>query len=57
LEFPAVGHDVRCSCFGRISESVFNELKSLDDLITKMGQRKMVLKLVVLENLMILNHG
>ena len=28
------------SCFGRISESVFSELKSLDDLITKMGTTK-----------------
>ena len=28
---------VSCSCFGRISESVFSDLKSLDDLITKMG--------------------
>jgi len=27
-------------CFGRISESVFNDLKSLDDLITKMGTTK-----------------
>jgi hypothetical protein len=28
------------SCFGRISESVFSDLKSLDDLITKMGTTK-----------------
>jgi len=28
------------SCFGRISENVFNELKSLDDLIEKMGTTK-----------------
>lgn len=28
------------SCFGRISESVFNDFKSLDDLITKMGTTK-----------------
>ena len=28
--------DVSGSCFGRISEKVFNELKSLDDLIEKM---------------------
>jgi hypothetical protein len=28
------------SCFGRISESVFSNLKSLDDLITKMGTTK-----------------
>ena len=28
------------SCFGRISEKVFNELKSLDDLIEKMGTTK-----------------
>ena len=27
-------------CFGRISESVFNDLKSLDDLIDKMGKTK-----------------
>ena len=31
---------VRRSCFGRISESVFSDLKSLDDLITKMGTTK-----------------
>lgn len=28
------------SCFGRISESVFSDLKSLDDLITQMGTNK-----------------
>ena len=32
--------DVSGSCFGRISEKVFNELKSLDDLIEKMGTTK-----------------
>lgn len=32
--------DVNNSCFGRISESVFTNLKSLDDLITKMGTTK-----------------
>ena len=32
--------DVSGSCFGRISESVFSDLKSLDDLITKMGTTK-----------------
>lgn len=33
-------HSVSSSCFGRISESVFSDLKSLDDLITKMGTTK-----------------
>ena len=33
LNIPAVSG----SCFGRVSESVFSDLKSLDDLITKMG--------------------
>jgi len=32
--------DASGSCFGRISESVFCDLKSLDDLITKMGTTK-----------------
>jgi hypothetical protein len=27
-------------CFGRISESFFNELKSLDDLIEKIGKNE-----------------
>jgi|GEM_PF-4549337 hypothetical protein len=36
LNIPAVSG----SCFGRISESVFNDLKSLDDLIIKMGTTK-----------------
>lgn len=36
LTIPAVSG----SCFGRISESVFSDLKSLDDLITKMGTTK-----------------
>lgn len=36
LDIPAVSG----SYFGRISESVFNDLKSLDDLITKMGTTK-----------------
>lgn len=36
LKIPAVSD----SCFGRISESVFSGLKSLDDLITKMGTTK-----------------
>ena len=40
--FNATSHktDVSGSCFGRISEKVFNELKSLDDLIEKMGTTK-----------------
>ena len=36
LNIPAVSG----SCFGRISESVFSDLKSLDDLIIKMGTTK-----------------
>jgi len=36
LNIPAVSG----SCFGRISESVFSDLKSLDDLINKMGTTK-----------------
>lgn len=28
------------TCFGRISEKIFNNLQSLDDLITKMGTTK-----------------
>ena len=36
LNIPAVSG----SCFGRISESIFNDLKSLDDLIIKMGTTK-----------------
>lgn len=31
---------VNNNCFGRISESVFSDLKSLDDLITKMRTKK-----------------
>lgn len=31
---------VNGSCFGRLSESVYNDLKSLDDLIIKMGTTK-----------------
>lgn len=37
---PCTIHGVSGSCFGRISESVFSDLKSLDDLITKMGTTK-----------------
>ena len=36
LNIPAISG----SCFGRISESVFSDLKSLDDLIIKMGTTK-----------------
>ena len=40
--FNATSHKtaVSGSCFGRISEKVFNELKSLDDLIEKIGTTK-----------------
>ena len=39
-EKQCVIHDVSGSCFGRISENVFKDLKSLDDLIEKMGTTK-----------------